>query len=206
MCDHALQYHSLMLTIMCRRTICAQILGVSVLHHPSPLLEMLRLTKQATYSCRTLDHTSERLGLLHMKAVATPMYCVSEQTQTSAFRSICIMFSQQTVLLPTISSPAKVRKCREAMSNVCSITNLTSRPVHTTSDSGRSRKSRRKDRFEPQKDSGAGGVGEDHLRLLVCAVRLSRQGRQALQILRRKDGLERTTEARGAGWVGSWDY
>ncbi len=61
--------------------------------------------------------------------------------------------------------------------------------------SGRSRKSRRKDCTEPQEDSRIGGVGKDHLRLLVRPVRLPRQERQAIQILRRQDDLEWSIEA-----------
>jgi len=70
-----------------------------------------------------------------------------------------------------------------------------------THHNARSRKYRREDRVEPQEDSRIGGLGEDHLRLLVCPVRLPRQERQALQILRQQDGLERATQTRSAGGV-----
>ena len=65
-------------------------------------------------------------------------------------------------------------------------------------NSGRSRKSRREDRIEPQEDRRIGGSGEDNLRLLVCPVRLPRQERKTLSFVWWEDGLERATQARSA--------
>ena len=81
----------------------------------------------------------------------------------------------------------------------CGRCSTSPKPPH----SGRSRKSRREDRVEPQEDRRIGGVGEDHLRLLVRAVRLSEFRRQALSFVWWKDGMERTTQTRSAGGVGS---
>ena len=80
----------------------------------------------------------------------------------------------------------------------CGRCSTSQKPPH----SGHSRKSRREDRIEPQEDSRIGSVGKDDLRLLVRPIRLPRQERQALQILRRQDGLERKVETRNSGGVG----